>query len=177
MPGLSDDEWRAFLDEPGHLMRLGTSGTDGLPRVVPIWFQHDGGKLWFTPRARSAWLADLEADPAVCCTIDESDGQMRKVIARGWARQEHGLGHDDDWRDRYRSITLRYVPEAFGDAYLTDTHDEPRALWSLDLSTATVATWRMPGPGENPLAVWARHYYHRDDQRDSQRDDEPATGR
>ena len=163
MPGLTADQWRAFLAEPGHLLRLGTNGTDGLPRVVPIWFQHDADRLWFTPRARSAWLADLERDPAVCCTIDESDGRFRKVVARGYAVEEYALGNDDAWRDRYRAITMRYVPEAFGDAYLADTHDEPRALWSLDLTTASVATWRMPGPGEDPLAVWAPRYYHRDE--------------
>ncbi len=161
MPGLTDDERRAFLAEPGHLLRLGTVGVDGLPRVVPIWFLHDEGKLWFTPRARSAWLGDLRADPSVCCTIDEGTGSMRKVVARGTATLEQDLGADDRWRDRYRTITMRYVPEAYGDAYLADTHDEPRALCSLDLDQAEVTTWRMPIAGENPLAVWARHYYHR----------------
>ncbi|MEM9464805.1 MAG: pyridoxamine 5'-phosphate oxidase family protein [Actinomycetota bacterium] len=52
-------------------MRLGTVDRDGMPRVVPIWFQHDAGKLWFTPRGKSAWLDDLRASAAVCCTIDE----------------------------------------------------------------------------------------------------------
>ena len=61
MPGLTDDELTAFLDEPGHLLRLGTVGVDGIPRVVPIWFIHRDGAIWFTPRARSAWLADLRA--------------------------------------------------------------------------------------------------------------------
>ena len=161
MPGLTDDERQIFLDEPGHLLRLGTVGGDGMPRVVPIWFLHDEEKLWFTPRARSAWLEDLRANPAVCCTIDEGAAPMRKVVARGTATLEHDLGHDDRWRDRYRTITMRYVPEAHGDAYLTDTHDEPRALYSLDLREAEVTTWRMPITGEDPLAVWARRYYHR----------------
>ena len=161
MPGLSADDLHRFLAEPGHLLRLGTTGTDGLPRVVPIWFAHDDGRLWFTPRARSAWLADLHADPGVCCTIDESAPPMRKLVARGRAVLEHDLGDDDRWRDRYRTIAVRYLPEAYADAYLADTHDEPRALWSLDLATAEIATWRMPVAGEDPLAVWASRYYHR----------------
>ena len=131
-----------------------------MPRVVPIWFLHRDGKLWFTPRARSAWLADLRADAAVCCTIDESDGLLRKVVARGHAVMEHDLGEDDEWRSLYRDITLRYVPEHFGDAYLSDTAEEPRALFSLDLGSADVKTWRMPGKGEDSLAVWAPSYYH-----------------
>ena len=98
-----------FLGEDGHLMRLGTVDSAGHPRVVPIWFMQGDGKLWFTPRARSAWLDDLRVNPAVCCTIDE-----------------------------------------------------PRALCSLTLADAEVATWRMPfRPGENPLAVWGKQYYHR----------------
>ncbi len=158
---MSDAELRDFLDEPGHLLRLGTIGTDGIPRVVPIWFLHEDNKIWFTPRARSAWLEDLRTNPAVCCTIDESGGLVRKLIARGTAVLEHDLGEDDRWRDRYRTIALRYTPASFADAYLADTHDEPRALWSVDLGRADVATWRMPARGEDRLAVWSKRYYHR----------------
>lgn len=163
MPGLGPDELQTFLDEPGHLLRLGTIGADGIPRVVPIWFLFQDNKIWFTPRARSAWLQDLRANPAVCCTIDESDGLLRKLVARGTAELEYDLGSDDEWRDRYRTIALRYTPESFADAYLTDTIDEPRALYSVDLNTADVATWRMPGRGEDRLAVWSKKYYHRDE--------------
>ena len=160
MPGLTDKELDDFLTEPGHLLRLGTVDTDGMPRVVPIWFLYDENKLWFTPRARSAWLEDLRANPAVCCTIDESGGLVRKLVARGTAVLEHDLGDDDAWRDRYRTIALRYTPETFADAYLEDTHDEPRALYSVDLAEAETATWRMPAKGEDRLAVWSKKYYH-----------------
>ncbi len=162
MPGLSDDELTAFLDEPGHLLRLGTHGVDGLPRVVPIWFIHRDAALWFTPRAESAWLGDLRADSAVCATIDESVDSMRKLVARGRAELVHDLGEDDEWRDLYREIACRYTPDHFADAYITDTILEPRALFRLDLGSCEVSTWRMPTrPGENPLAVWGRQYYHR----------------
>jgi hypothetical protein len=74
----------------------------------------------------------------------------------------HDLGEDDAWRDVYRAITLRYVPEEWGDAYLEDTRDEPRALLGLRLADAETTTWRMPErPGEGPLEVWAPRYYHR----------------
>ena len=162
MPGLTADELDAFLAEPGHLLRLGTVDRNGMPRVVPIWFQHDDGKLWFTPRAKSAWLDDLRASPAVCYTIDEPTGEMRKLVARGTATLEHDLGDDAVWRDRYRDIACRYTPERFADAYIEDTIAEPRALYSLTLADAETSTWRMPvREGENPLAVWGRQYYHR----------------
>lgn len=163
MPGMTDDELTTFLDEPGHLLRLGTNGTDGMPRVVPIWFIHRDGAIWFTPRAKSAWLADLRADPAVCATIDETDGVLRKLIARGRAELMHDLGDDDVWRPMYREIACRYTPERFADAYITDTIEEPRALYRLDLADAQTSTWRMPirDNGEDPLAVWGKQYYHR----------------
>lgn len=163
MPGLTTDELQTFLDEPGHLLRLGTIGTDGLPRVVPIWFIAREGAVWFTPRARSAWLADLRVDLAVCATIDEQTHPMRKLIARGRAELMYDLGDDDAWRDLYRSIACRYTPERFADAYLADTISEERALYRLVLADADVSTWRMPlaDRGENPLAVWSKQYYHR----------------
>ena len=165
MPGLTHDELDAFLDEPGHLLRIGTVGTDGLPRVVPIWFIHRDGAIWFTPRERSAWLADLRVDAGVCATIDESVHPMRKLVARGRAELVHDLGNDDVWRDLYRSIACRYTPEWFADAYLADTIDEQRALFRLVLAGSEVSTWRMPlvERGENPLAVWSKQYYHRSD--------------
>ena len=94
--------------------------------------------------------------------IDEPSGEMRKLVARGDAVLEHDLGDDDAWRDRYRAIACRYVPEPFAGAYIQDTIAEPRALYSLPLANAETSTWRMPvRDGENPLAVWSRQYYHR----------------
>ena len=75
----------------------------------------------------------------------------------------HDLGDDDVWRPMYREIACRYTPERFADAYITNTIDEPRALYRLDLATADTSTWRMPirDQGEDPLAVWGKRYYHR----------------
>jgi nitroimidazol reductase NimA-like FMN-containing flavoprotein (pyridoxamine 5'-phosphate oxidase superfamily) len=159
---MTSEEVAAFLDEPGHLVRIGTTDDGGMPLVVPTWFVVGGGTFLVTPRERSAWFRYLRRDPRVCFTVDESAGAFRKVVLRGRVRVVHDLGEDDAWRDVYRTITLRYVPEAFGDAYLQDTWDEPRALLGLDLAAAELTTWRMPvRAGEHPLAVWAPRYYHR----------------
>ncbi len=161
MPGMTSDEVAAFLAEPGHLVRIGTVDAGGLPLVVPTWFVVHDERILVTPRERSAWFGHLRRDPRACFTIDEETGSYRKVVVRGSVDIVHDLGHDDEWRDIYREIALRYVPEAFADAYLKDTWDEPRALIGLSLTTAEVTTWRMPVAGEEPLAVWAPRYYHR----------------
>lgn len=159
---MTAQEVDAFLEEPGHLVRIGTVEPDGAPLVVPAWFIVEDGVFMVTPRERSRWLANIAAEPRACFTVDESVGPYRKVVLRGSVRPVFPLGHDDDWRDVYRRITMRYVPAEWGEAYLADTHDEPRALLGLPISEATVTTWRMPArPGEDPLAVWAPRYYHR----------------
>lgn len=161
MPAMTINETEDFLAEPGRLLRVGTVDPSGMPSVVPIWFIHEDGRLLFTPRARSGWLAHLRFNPNICCTIDEADPPMRKFVAKGRIQVLHDLGEDDAWRDEYRRITMRYVPESFGDAYLDDTTDEPRVLLALPLANASITTWRMPfGHGENPLNVWAKRYYH-----------------
>jgi nitroimidazol reductase NimA-like FMN-containing flavoprotein (pyridoxamine 5'-phosphate oxidase superfamily) len=159
---MTEAEVAEFLGEPGHLLRLATTDDAGAPLVVPIWFVFEDGRIYFTPRERSAWRTYLDRDPRVCLLIDESGGAMRKVVVHGSADRVYGLGHDDEWRDLYRRIACRYVPEAFADAYLQDTVAEPRALYGVDVARSGVTTWRMPvREGENPLAVWAPRYYHR----------------
>jgi nitroimidazol reductase NimA-like FMN-containing flavoprotein (pyridoxamine 5'-phosphate oxidase superfamily) len=157
---MTDVEVAAYLEAPGRLVRIGTVAADGAPLVVPAWFVFEEGRLFVTPRERSAWLANVRHEPRVCFTVD---GDGCQVVVRGVAVIEHEPGDDDAWRDRYRRITLRYLPEAAGDAYLRDTWDEPRALLSVALSapTTTVTTWRFPmREGEDWLDVWAPRYYH-----------------
>ena len=158
MPKMTAAEVDAYLAEPGRLVRIGTVTPDGEPFVVPAWFIVEDEVFMVTPRERSSWRTNLEASPAVCFTVDGSGCQ---VIIQGQVEELHPLGADDAWRDIYRRIALRYLPEAAADAYLTDTHDEPRALLGLRLADARITTWRFPSrEGEDWLDVWARRYYH-----------------
>jgi hypothetical protein len=102
----------------------------------------------------------VQRDQRVAAVVDEEPPPYRKVIVRGTVEIVHGIGEDDVWRDRYRRIAMRYTPEAAADAYLTNTHDEPRALLALDCDPSSVTTWRMPIPGEDPKGIWASRYYH-----------------
>ena len=158
MPKMTPTEVASYLEAPGRLVRIGSVDADGHPLVVPTWFIVENGILLVTPRRRSSWFANLQRDPKVCFTVD---GDGCQVIVRGEVQVVHDLGHDDEWRDVYRRITLRYLPEAAADAYLTDTWDEPRALLGLPLAEAAITTWRFPlGGGEDWLDVWAPRYYH-----------------
>ena len=163
MPVLTDAELYAFLDEPGHLVRLATTDETGMPLVVPAWFIRDGNRLLVTPRARSSWWRHLRRDPRTCFSVDEDPTPYRKLTAQGTIEIVHAEGQDDAWRAVYRSIATRYTSEAGADAYLHNTRAEPRALIALDLAATgtTLSSWRMPVAGEDPSSVWAPRYYHR----------------
>jgi nitroimidazol reductase NimA-like FMN-containing flavoprotein (pyridoxamine 5'-phosphate oxidase superfamily) len=107
MPKMTESGVDTFLGEPGHLLRLATTDDAGTPLVAPIWFIYEDGRVYFTPRERSAWREHLERGSRVCLLIDESDAPMRKVVVTGRADLVHALGHDDEWRDMYRKTTNR----------------------------------------------------------------------
>lgn len=159
MPRMTDDEVHAFLEEPGHLVRIGTVDEVGMPRVVPTWFIFQDDRIVFTPRAPAVFLANLRRDPRVGLSIDEEPQPYRKVTVQGEARILHEPGDDDVWRDLYRSIANRYIPVEATEAYVTDTIDQPRALVAVPLRGSTVTTWRMPVADEKATGIWARRYY------------------
>lgn len=159
MPKLSVEERDAFLHERGHLARIATLQADGRPSVVPVWFVYEDGKIIITPRKHSAFWANIQKDPRVAIDIDEEAGLYRKVLVEGDAEVLYPVGHDDEWRDIYRNITLRYVDEPSGDYYLTETHDQPRALIGVPLASAKVMTWRMPDSDEPFSGIWATRFY------------------
>jgi PPOX class probable F420-dependent enzyme len=161
MPKLTDDELDEFLDERGHLARIGTVDDDGFPRVLPLWFIRDGTRLLFTPRSPAVIWHNLQRDPKVGISIDETAPPYRKLTVQGTVEVVHAPGEDDAWRDLYRSIAKRYTADRFADAYVDGTDDQPRALCAVDLAAADTrtSTWRMPVSGEDRRGVWAKRYY------------------
>lgn len=164
MPKLTPHETADFLNEPGHLLRLATVDHDGMPRISPVWCTYrpadEGlGSILFTPRERSVFFANLRTDPRIALSIDEDALPYRKVSVQGTVRMVHDIGNDDAWRDTYREIACRFIPEANAEGYLAATHDQPRALLAVDLDDAIVTTWRMPVEGESGTGIWAAQYY------------------
>ena len=165
MPKLTDTERDAFLTEPGVLMRIAVTRSDGSPLVTPIWFIYEDGAIYFTPREKSEWFACLRRDNRCALCIDEQPLPYRKVLIEGAAELVHDTGNDDVWRDRYRRIAERYVPPAAADDYIENTIDQPRGLYRLPIAAATkLSTWRMPLQGEAAEGIWHDRYYRPDTQ-------------
>jgi hypothetical protein len=161
MPQLTPPELEAFLDEPGHLLRIATVDADGLPRSVPIWFIRQDNQIVFTPRARSVFYANIKRDPRAGLSIDEDPLPYRKLSVQGSVVTLYEPGKDDDWRDLYRQIAYRYVDKDAADSYVDTTIEQPRALLALPFtgSEVKVSTWRMPLEGEDPTGIWHSRYY------------------
>jgi len=159
MPVLSRAEREAFLDEPGVMMRIAVVRADGSPLVTPLWYLHEDGRIYFTPRARSEWFGCLRHDPRVALCIDEAALPYRKVVIEASAAMLHDVGEDDAWRDLYRRIAERYVPPDGAAAYIRNTINEPRGLYAVRLADARVRTWRMPLADEAPEGIWHQRYY------------------
>ena len=159
MRDMTDDEAFAFLRDGTRTGKVATTRADGSPHVTPIWFVHEEGRIWFTPREQSRWRGHIAAHPRIAVTIDEEAAPYRKVIVEGEAELVHDLGEDEAWRDRYRRIAKRYTSEGGAEAYVTNTIDQARALMALDLGRCKVTTWRMPRAGEARTGIWHRRYY------------------
>ena len=161
MPKLTHDEMSAFLDERGHLARIATVDTDGLPRVLPLWFIMNGRQLLFTPRSPAIIWKNIVRDPRIGVCIDEEAAPWRKVTVQGVVQVVHEPGEDDKWREMYRRIAKRYVADDAADGYVDGTDDQPRALCAVDLDApmTRLVTWRMPVAGEDPRGIWAKRYY------------------
>ena len=159
MPRLTSEEQSSFLETPGILMRISCVRPDGSPLVTPVWFLLHEGCICFTPRSQSEWFDCLRHDPRVALCIDEQDLPYRKIIAEGSAELIHDVGEDDVWRDLYRAIAKRYVPEDAAEAYVQNTIDQKRALYRLPLKGSTIKSWRMPISGEPQTGIWHQRYY------------------
>ena len=159
MPKLTAAEQKEFLDTPGILMRIACVRADGSPLVTPIWFIHQEDAIYLTPRAQSEWFACLRHDARAALCIDDQNPPYRKIIVEGRAELVHDLGEDDAWRDLYRQIAKRYVPEEAANAYVDNTDDQPRGLYRVVLSDSVVKSWRMPVEGEPETGIWHQRYY------------------
>jgi hypothetical protein len=81
------------------------------------------------------------------------------LLAEGVAELVHDVGADAGWRDQYVRMARRYVDEKSAEAYVTNTTDQPRGLYRLELNDAKVSSWRMPVKGEASMGIWHERYY------------------
>ncbi len=137
---LGGKELEAFLDEP-HLAHFATTGSDGNPRVRPLWFCFAEGALWFTTRLEARRTgADVAAGSAVAVSIASDERPYRAVLAYG--TPEVWEADRERWLER---IATRYG-EAEGRRWLSGALKEPDRV-VLRLVPDHVVAWHY-GTGD-----------------------------
>lgn len=137
------------------LARLAGVHADGRPFIVPIWYQWEGGALWFVGRRRSTWCVEITERPAVAALIDvegpvEIEGERfftPKVIMKGTSEIMESPGAGREWIRYGRAMAVRYRGQS-GLTYLESTLEQPR--WLIRLRPQTIQTWEGGG--------WASRY-------------------
>jgi len=86
MPGLSDEEVRAWLSGP-NIARLGTINNDGSPRVTALWYLAEAdGSITLNTYEDNVHVRNLRRDPGAALLVDSSEQPYRSVHLSGAAQ-------------------------------------------------------------------------------------------
>jgi PPOX class probable F420-dependent enzyme len=77
---------------------IGTTGRDGYPHAVPIWFLWLGDRAVVFSEPRTAKVRNLEADPKVLLHLEAGDDGEQVAVLRGVAVLSPGAG--PEWVER-----------------------------------------------------------------------------
>jgi len=94
--------------------RLAYIGTDGCPRVVPIWFHWDGEEFVLGTPPKAPKLKALAKNPKVSLTIDDNAFPHKVLLIRGNATLEPVNGVVPE----YAAAAERYFGPAQGQAWI-----------------------------------------------------------
>jgi len=102
---MTQAEIERFLAAPRHAL-VCVVGPGGGPQVSPVWYVHEGGRLYVSCSANSARVRALRRDPRVAICVDGGHPDARFVSLYGRARILEG---DDPQLEALRwRITRRY---------------------------------------------------------------------
>lgn len=94
--------------------RLAYIGTDGAPRVVPIWFHWNGREIVMATPPKAPKLKALAKNPKVSLTIDENGFPPKVLIIRGSA----SLDQVDGIVPEYEAAAARYFDAQMAQSWL-----------------------------------------------------------
>ena len=80
---MTPDEIRAFLSRGTRTAKVATSGPDGRPHVMPVWFALDGEELVFTTWGESVKGRNLRRNRRAAIVVDEDVAPFAFVHIRG----------------------------------------------------------------------------------------------
>lgn len=153
--GMTPERMDKFLASDA-IARLACVKPDGMPYVIPVWYQWDGNALWFVGRERSEWCRYLQANPKCSVVIDRTgevdlgDDQFAipKVFFEGLADVVEEPNVGGKWVGIAEEMSVRYFGPN-GPTYLDSTRNQPR--WLIKVTPTRMKSWEGVG--------WAPKYW------------------
>jgi len=139
---LSDAEVRELL-ENGKTIVICSSGRDGVPHPMPMWYGLDpDGSVVMTTFARSQKVKNLERDPRVALLLEdgESYAELRGVVVYGRAELERDV---ERVLDTLARVSARYQAGAGADpkALRTALRSQAAKRVALRVRPERVVSW------------------------------------
>jgi len=106
---------RAFLEKP-RVARLATTGRDGYPHVVTIWFMRDGDDIVFACERGDQKVKNALRDPKAAVVI----GGDPKRDEAGYMIQGTLTVEDDADHVIGRRVARRYLPQRRSEQFLAE---------------------------------------------------------
>src|SRR5262245_59618494 len=135
---MTPDEVDAFLADE-RVCRVATTGADGRPHVVPLWFVWDGSALWLNSVVRGQRWTDLRRDPRVARVGDggvEFD-ELRGVELSGSVEFVSEVPRTAEHRPELADAERRYAEKYAGTPVFVA---DGRHAW-LRLAPTRVVSW------------------------------------
>jgi PPOX class probable F420-dependent enzyme len=111
---MTPEEYRSFLTAGTRTAKVATTGADGRPHVVPIWFVLDGDTVVFTTGDRTAKALHMRRDPRVALCVDDETPPYAFVLIEGTVDISPNPPDMLDWTTR---IARRYMGADLAEAY------------------------------------------------------------
>jgi PPOX class probable F420-dependent enzyme len=139
---MTDEEVSAFLDEQRTVI-CATTGRDGWPHLMPLWYVVRGGELWAWTYASSQKVRNLERDPKA--TIQVETGTEYQELRGVMFKCEVELVREaDDVAALGVEIFARYGgvdPSDLGDDVRAMVHKQATKRVGLHFAERERATW------------------------------------
>ena len=112
---MTPDEIRAFLDGGPASGVLATTGKDGRPHAVPIWFARDGDDILFTVWHETVKTKHIRRDPRVVLCVDDQTPPYSFVSIEGTCTLSDDMDELRHWATIIGGRAMGAdVAEAFG---------------------------------------------------------------
>jgi PPOX class probable F420-dependent enzyme len=111
---MTPEEYRSFLTASTRTAKVATTGADGRPHVVPVWFVLDGDTVVFTLGDRSAKALHMRHNPRVALCVDDETPPYAFVLIEGTVETSPNPPVMLDWCTR---IARRYIGADLAEAY------------------------------------------------------------